>query len=168
MFEQLKNNIHSITDKIHQSASGVSDVYNDLKEIHSLFISIRDVIVSLFSFMGHETAVLLFFSFLFLLLINLLPFFFFDKKQRYYVSIGFGVILGVWLSYTFWSCLKYIAIMLIPVGLDFLLAWICRKTFVSTKKIFSFLVKTGKELLQNFFKSFFAFFRKKKNKDDAE
>ena len=116
-----------------------SSFYQDLQDIREGFISFRDFWRAVFSFLGFETAVLLIIAFLFLFLIDLIPFFFFDKRQRYYIGIGFGVFFGIWRSYAVLSCLKFVGIMLIPPVFEALLLLLCRQMFVFGKKAGLFL-----------------------------
>ena len=117
----------------------LSSLYQDLQDIRDGFVSLRDFLSAVFSFIGFETAVLLFVAFVFLFVVDLIPFFFFDKRQRYYIGIGFGVFWGVWRSYAVLSCLKFVGIMLIPPVAEALLALLCRKAFVLLKKAAIFL-----------------------------
>lgn len=95
MLEELHEKSQNFMESVHEKTQAVSDSFTslgeDLQDIRDIFVETRDTIGGIFGFMGKETALLLLFTFLFLFVVNLIPFFFFDKKTRYYVGMAFGV-----------------------------------------------------------------------------
>lgn len=139
MFKQLQEKSRAFIDSIQEKSQAFSDsvdsLNKDLKEIRDLFIQIKDIIASVFSFMGKETAILLFLTFLFLFIINLIPFFFFGKKTRYFIGIAFGIFCGVFFNYTAFAVLKYALIMLLPIALEYIIVTTVKAVWSALKKI---------------------------------
>ena len=154
MFEELKTGIQDAMAAVQEKYDGftdsVSKLNQDLLEIRDVFVSIKNIIVSVFSFVGQETAILLFFTFLFLFVINLIPFLFLRERLRYILGICFGVFLSIRFGYTVWSLMKYVLIMLSPVLLEYALVSFFKTTGKSlwsiTKKMLACLWKTLKTL----------------------
>ncbi len=125
MFEAFRDNMKQAMDTLQEKYHGFTDSVDkfnqDMLEIRDLFVSVKNVIAAIFSFIGQETAILLFCTFLFLFVVNLIPFLFFDKKLRYCIGVCFGVFLSFFFGYTAWSLAKYILIMFSPVILEYLL-----------------------------------------------
>lgn len=125
MFESVRNFFSQAADSVHEKYQGFADSVDrfnqDMIEIRDTFVSAKNVVSAVFSFIGQETAVLLFLTFLFLFVVNMIPFLFFDKKVRYYIGVGFGVFLSFAFHYAAWSLVKYVLIMFAPVILEYLL-----------------------------------------------
>ena len=87
MFDSVKN--------AYQSFSNSMDSFQrDMADIRDTFVGIKNVVGAIFNFMGQETAILLFCTFLFLFVVNLIPFLFIGKKARarvYGMGIGASV-----------------------------------------------------------------------------
>lgn len=164
MFEAFRDNMmkamDSLQEKYHGFTDSVDKFNQDMLEIRDLFVSVKNVIAAVFSFIGQETAVLLFCTFLFLFVINLIPFLFFDKKLRYCIGVGFGVFLAFFFDYTAWSLAKYILIMFSPVILEYLLV----KLFKITGKSFGLFVKKLFAVLKAGIQAVFQRFRGKTKK----
>ena len=143
MFDGIKDGIYNaltaVQEKYDSLTDSVAKLNQDMLEIRDTFVSIKNVVVSIFSFIGQETAVLLFCTALFLFIFNLIPFLFFDKKARYYIGICFGSYLSITFGYTVWSLIKYILIMLSPLLLEYLLFLF----FKTAGKTLWFLIKKG-------------------------
>ena len=120
MFDSFKNAYQSFSNS-------VDGFQRDMADIRDTFVGIKNVIGAIFNFMGQETAILLFCTFLFLFVVNLIPFLFVGKKARYYIGIGFGLYLGHFFHYTLFSSFKFILIMLLPVFMEWGLAWVFSK-----------------------------------------
>ena len=169
MFESLHDNMKQAVEALQEKYNGFTDSIDkfnqDLLEIRDLFVSIKNIVFAVFSFIGQETAILLFCTVLFLFIINLIPFFFLDKKIRYYIGIGFGVFLSFFFDYTSWSLAKYVLIMFSPVLVEYLLIKlfkiIGKSCGLIVKKIFVFL----KTLLQKIIKKIF---ERTKKEDETE
>lgn len=108
-------------------SASVGNVQQDLLEIRDFFVSIKNIVVGIFGFMGQQTAVLVFCTLLFLFVLNLIPFLFFDKKIRYYTGIGFGLFLAFFFQYTALAAAKFVFIMLLPVCFEYMIAFLFRK-----------------------------------------
>ena len=84
MFEAFRDNMMQAMDTLQEKYHGFTDSVDkfnqDMLEIRDLFVSVKNVIAAVFSFIGQETAILLFCTFLFLFLVYLIPFLFFDKN----------------------------------------------------------------------------------------
>ena len=113
MFDSFKNAYQSFSNS-------VDGFQRDMADIRDTFVGIKNVIGAIFNFMGQET-------FLFLFVVNLIPFLFVGKKARYYIGIGFGLYLGHFFHYTLFSSFKFILIMLLPVFMEWGLAWVFSK-----------------------------------------
>ncbi|MGN1080041.1 MAG: hypothetical protein ACI4TE_07720 [Alphaproteobacteria bacterium] len=159
MFESFHDNMKQAVDTLQEKYHGFTDSVDkfnqDMLEIRDLFVSVKNMITAVFSFIGQETAVLLFCTFLFLFVINLVPFLFFDKKLRYCIGVGFGVFLAFFFDYTAWSLAKYILIMFSPVILEYLLVKLFKITGKSfglfVKKLFAILKVGGRAVFQKIF-----------------
>lgn len=140
MFDELIESFHAKTKAVSDS---IDSLNQDISDIRDIFVETRDTIGGIFGFIGQETALLLLFTLVFLFVINLIPFFFFDKKTRYYVGIAFGVFLGVYFDYAYPAIGKFIIIMMIPLGIEFILVLAFRgaKKIAggTVKKVFSFV-----------------------------
>lgn len=125
MFESVRNFFTRAVDSVQEKYQGFSDSVDrfnqDMIEIRDTFVSAKNVVSAVFSFIGQETTILLFLTFLFLFVFNMIPFLFFDKKVRYYIGVGFGVFLSFSFHYALWSLVKYVLIMFAPVILEYLL-----------------------------------------------
>lgn len=132
MFEELRQKtmdfFSGIQEKTDALTTSVQEAHTDLTQLLDIFVSIKNLIASLIGFMGKETLILFFCTLIFLFILNLIPFFFFEKKSRYYTGIGFGVVLGMWLSYSFVGVSKYVLIMLLPVFAERAIVFISKKT----------------------------------------
>ena len=135
MLEELHEKSQNFMESVHEKTQAVSDSFTslgeDLQDIRDIFVETRDTIGGIFGFMGKETALLLLFTFLFLFVVNLIPFFFFDKKTRYYVGMAFGVFLGFYFDYAYFAIGKFVFIMLIPVAFEYLMV----STFKGAKSL---------------------------------
>lgn len=159
MFENLRDHMNHAVETLQEKYNGFTDSVDkfnqDLLEIRDLFISIKNIIFAVFSFIGQETAILLFCTVLFLFVINLIPFFFLDKKIRYYMGVFFGVFLSFFFGYTSWSLAKYIVIMFSPVIIEYLLVKFFKLTGQSIgvliKKFFAFVKTFFQRLLKKLF-----------------
>lgn len=160
MFEAIQNGIRRAAEAVQAKYDGFTDsvdkLNKDIIEIRDMFVSIKDVIVSIFSFIGQETAILLFCTFLFLFVVNLIPFLFLGKKTRYFIGIGFGVYLSFSFGYAIWSLIKYILVMLSPMLLEYLLVLFFKTTgkslWILIKKATGKLCKTLAALWKRVFK----------------
>ncbi len=158
MFEKFRDNVMLAVDTLQEKYHGFTDSVDkfnqDMMEIRDLFVSVKNVISAVFSFIGQETAILLFCTFLFLFVINLIPFLFFDKRLRYCIGVCFGVFLSFFFGYTAWSLAKYILIMFSPVIIEFLLVKLFKVTGKSLggllKKILVYLKKGCCTVFQKF------------------
>lgn len=170
MFEKLQDNVRNAVDTIQEKYQGLSDSVDkfnqDMLEIRDLFVSIKNMVSSVFSFIGQETAILLFCSFLFLFVINMIPFLFFDKKTRYFIGLCFGVFLSFFFGYTAWSLAKYLMIMLFPILLEFLLVKIFHLTWKSVSGIIKKIIIFFKEVFIKAWKKCFS--GSKKENDDKK
>lgn len=132
MFDSVKN--------AYQSFSNSMDSFQrDMADIRDTFVGIKNVVGAIFNFMGQETAILLFCTFLFLFVVNLIPFLFIGKKARYYIGIAFGLYLGHFFNYTLFSSFKFILIMLLPVFMEWGLALVFAKLWKLILKGLAFL-----------------------------
>ena len=165
MFEVFQDSIRRTAEAFQEKYDSFSDsmekLNNDLMEIRDLFITIKNIIFSVFSFIGQETTVLLFCTMMFLFVFNLIPFLFLGKKARYFIGIGFGVYLSVTFGYTARTLLKYVLIMLSPMILEYLLALF----FKTTGRSLWFLVKKGARAVWRFFRTMCRKIWKKLKKD---
>ena len=144
MFEAFQESIRRAAEAVQAKYDGFADsvdkLNKDVLEIRDMFVSAKNIVVSIFSFLGQETTVLLFCTFLFLFVINLIPFLFLSKKTRYFIGVGFGTYLSISFGYTIWSLIKYIFIMFSPILLEYLLVMFFRKT---GKYLWSLMKKTA-------------------------
>ena len=125
MFEAFQNGIRRAAELIQAKYDGFTDsvdkLNKDILEIRDMFVSVKNIVSAVFSFLGQETTVLLFCTFLFLFVANLIPFLFLSKKTRYFIGICFGIYLSISFKYAIWSLVKYIAVMFAPMLLEYLL-----------------------------------------------
>ena len=132
MFEAFQEGIRRAAEAVQAKydgfANSVDKLNKDMLEIRDMFVSIKNIVAAIFSFLGQETAILLFCTFLFLFIVNLIPFLFLSKKTRYFIGIGFGTYLSISFKYTLWSLTKYIFVMFSPLLLEYLLVLFFRKT----------------------------------------
>lgn len=132
MFETIQDGWRKVAEgfqeKYNSLTSSVDKLNQDVSEIRDTFVSVKNIVVSVFSFLGQETAVLLFCTFLFLFVINIIPFFFLSKKIRYCIGVCFGVYLSFSFGYAYWSLAKYVLIMFMPMIAEYLLLLFFRKT----------------------------------------
>ena len=160
MFEELKNSIQEAMAAVQAKYDGfteaMSKLNQDLMEIRDLFVSVKNIVFSVFSFLGQETTILLFCTFLFLFVVNLIPFLFIGERLRYICGICFGVFLSIRFEYTAWALIKYILIMLSPVLLEYLLVLFFKTTgkslWLVMKKMLSGLWKSLKTTVQRLWK----------------
>lgn len=129
MFEAFQNSIRYISESVEK-------LNQDMTEIRDTFVTVKNVVCSIFSFLGQETSILLFCTLLFLFVFNLIPFFFLSKKIRYFIGVGFGVYLSFSFGYTLWSLMKYLFIMFFPMLLEYVLVWLFKKSGQSVWHIF--------------------------------
>lgn len=150
MFEKLQDNVRNAVDTIQEKYQGLTDSVDkfnqDMMEIRDLFVSIKNMVLSVFSFIGQETAILLFCTFLFLFIANMIPFLFFDKKARYFIGLCFGVFLSFFFGYTAWALAKYLMIMLFPILLEFLLVKLFHLTWKSVRGVIKKIIGFFKEI----------------------
>lgn len=148
MFESFRDNMKQALDTLQEKYYGFTDSVDrfnqDMLEIRDLFVSVKNIVAAVFSFIGQETAILLFCTFLFLFVFNLIPFLFFDKRLRYYIGVCFGVFLSFFFGYTAWSLVKYVLIMFSPVIVEYLLV----KLFETAGKSLMVIVKKLLALLK--------------------
>lgn len=170
MFEGLKDSIQgamtAVQEKYDGFAESMAKLNQDLVEIRDLFVSVKDIVSSVFSFIGQETAILLFCTFLFLFILNLIPFLFLGERLRYIIGICFGAFLSIRFEYTAWSLIKYVLIMLSPVLLEYILVWLFKTTgkslWTGVKKMLGGLWKSVKGLASHLKK------KAKKEKEDEK
>ncbi len=159
MFEAFRDNMKQAMDTLQEKYQGFTDSVDrfnqDLLEIRDIFVSIKNIIGAIFSFIGQETAVLLFCTFLFLFIFNLIPFLFFDKKLRYFIGVGFGIFLSFFFEYTAWSTAKYILIMFSPMILEYLLVELFKVTGKSLKALLDKFFALLKRGIQGLFQKIF-------------
>lgn len=122
MFDSIKNAYQSFSNS-------VDSFQQDMADIRDTFVGIKNIIGAIFNFMGQETAVLLFCTFLFLFVVNLIPFLFIGKKARYGIGVAFGLYLGHFFHYALFSSFKFVLIMLLPVFAERGLAWVFSKVW---------------------------------------
>lgn len=132
MFEAVQDALRKVAEgfqeKYNNLANSVDKLNKDVTEIRDTFVSIKNIIGSVFSFIGQETAILLFCTFLFLFVVNMIPFFFLSKRIRYCIGVCFGVYLSFSFGYAYWSLAKYVLIMFMPMIVEYLLILFCKKT----------------------------------------
>ena len=132
MFEAFQENIRQAAQTVQETYEGFTDsvgkLNKDILEIRDTFVAVKDVVFSIFSFLGQETTVLLFCTLLFLFVINLIPFLFLGKRVRYGIGICFGIYLSFSFGYTVWSLVKYILVMLSPMLIEYLLVLFFKTT----------------------------------------
>lgn len=170
MFEAFRDNMIQAMDTLQEKYHGFTDSVDkfnqDMLEIRDLFVSVKNVISAVFSFIGQETAVLLFCTFLFLFVVNLIPFLFFDKKLRYCIGVCFGVFLSFFFDYTAWSLAKYILIMFSPMILEYLLVKLFKVAGKSLGLFFKKLLTILKSGVRTVFQKVFG--KAKKKADDEK
>ena len=88
MFDSFKNAYQSFSNS-------VDGFQRDMADIRDTFVGIKNVIGAIFNFMGQETAILLFCTFLFLFVVNLIPFLFVGKKRVITSVSDSGCIWGI-------------------------------------------------------------------------
>ncbi len=169
MLEELHEKSQNFMESVHEKTQAVSDSFTslgeDLQDIRDIFVETRDTIGGIFGFMGKETALLLLFTFLFLFVVNLIPFFFFDKKTRYYVGMAFGVFLGFYFDYAYFAIGKFVFIMLIPVAFEYLMV----STFKGAKSLIVGTFKRAGSLAWSLVKfPFKALFAKREHKRESD
>ena len=132
--------------------ASVQSARQNLSELLDVFATLKNVFVAAVSFMGRETVVLLLCTALFLFVLNLVPFLFFGKKFRYGAGIVFGVLAGMRLSYSVISVFKFVLIMLAPVGLEFGIVFLFKKSMAffaaSLKKAMRFVLSSVSRFLR--------------------
>ena len=158
MFEAFRDNMIQAMDTLQEKYHGFTDSVDkfnqDMLEIRDLFVSVKNVIAAVFSFIGQETAVLLFCTFLF-----------FDKKLRYCIGVCFGVFLSFFFDYTAWSLAKYILIMFSPMILEYLLVKLLKVAGKSLSLFFKKLLTVLKSGVRTVFHKVF---EKAKKADDEK
>ncbi len=149
MFDKMRDWGGQMVAAVQQKYDGFVDSVDrfnrDLLEIRNLFVGIKNIVFAVCSFIGQQTAVLLFCTFAFLFVVNLIPFLFLDKKVRYGLGVCFGVWLGASFGYTLWATTKYALIMLSPVIVEYLIARLFR--------LFGGALKSGLEKLWELLKN---------------
>ena len=155
MFSTLRDKITAAFEILQKKYDGFTDSVDkfnqDLLEIRDLFVSIKNIVLAIFHFVGQETTILLFCTFFFLFVLNLIPFLFFNKKIRYYIGIISGVFLSFFFDYTAWSLVKYVLIMLSPIIAEYLVV----KLFKAAGKSFLFILNSIMIGIRNYIASFF-------------
>ena len=125
MFEAFQNSVRHAVEAVQEKYDGFTETVDklnqDILEIRDVFVGIKNIVSYIFSFMGQETTILLFCTFLFLFVVNLIPFLFVSKKVRYFIGMFFGAYLSFLFDYTIWSLVKYILIMTFPLFAEYLL-----------------------------------------------
>ncbi|MBR1945046.1 MAG: hypothetical protein IJ846_01970 [Alphaproteobacteria bacterium] len=170
MFEAFQDSIRQTAQTIQEKYDGFADSVNklnqDILEIRDMFVAIKNIVFSIFSFLGQETTVLLFCTFLFLFVINLIPFLFLGKRTRYGIGIGFGVYLSFSFKYAIWSLIKYILVMLFPILVEYLLILFLKTT---GKSLWSVMKKGGSGIWNALSGLFRRLLKKtKKNEEDEK
>ena len=165
-YESIRRAAEAVQTKYDGFTNSVDKLNKDILEIRDMFVSIKNIVSAIFSFLGQETTILLFCTFLFLFIANLIPFLFLSKKTRYFIGIGFGTYLSISFKYTIWSLTKYIFVMFSPLLLEYLLVMFFRKTgkylWVFVKKTAIGIGKILKMLWQKLMK------KKKKDEEDEK
>lgn len=169
MFDELQEKSKDFISSVQEKTQAVSDSFSslnqDIQDIRDIFVETKDTIGGIFGFMGKETALLLLFTFLFLFVVNLIPFFFFDKRTRYYVGIAFGVFLGAYFDYAYFAIGKFVFVMLIPVAFEYLLV----STFKGTKSLIVGVIKRAGSFVWGLIKlPFQTIFLKEKKEEKHE
>ncbi|MCQ2915068.1 MAG: hypothetical protein MJ247_07750 [Alphaproteobacteria bacterium] len=121
MFESIKQLYAGTTQSVTELKENVS-------ELVDFFNSVKGAVMYLFELLGQETTLLLFFTFVLLLVLNMIPFLFLSKKRKYYFGILFGIFIGYKINYSILSITKYVIIMIAPLFVDYLVAYIFKKT----------------------------------------
>ena len=122
--------METITAPFQRLSEKLDALQNNLNEIYSIFQTVKNIVFAIFAFLGQETAVLLFCTVLFVIVLNLIPFLFFGKKARYYAGTGFGVWLAFKFDYSLYSTAKFLLVMFSPVLLEIGLVFLLKKTGV--------------------------------------
>ncbi|MBR1778782.1 MAG: hypothetical protein IJ752_09415 [Alphaproteobacteria bacterium] len=170
MFEAFQDGIRRAAEAIQEKYDGFTDsmdkLNKDILEIRDLFVSIKNIVFSIFSFLGQETTVLLFCTLLFLFVVNLIPFLFLSKKVRYFIGMCFGIYLSVSFGYTVWSLVKYVLIMLLPMFLEYLLVLFFKTTGKSLWAVIKKGLSAGGKILQTLWRRLLK--KMKKEKEDEK
>lgn len=160
MFDSLKESMKEAVDSIQEGyqnfTASMDGLQKDLVQLRDIFVSVRDSVINVFSFLGQQTSILLLCTFLFLFVLNLIPFLFFDKKIRYFIGIGFGAFLAVYFNYTFWATTKYLLIMLSPMIIEYMLVKGFRFVWRFLKFVFEKTAFFLKEVTHKIFRKLFA------------
>lgn len=167
MLEELKNSIQDALAAVQEKYDGftesVSKLNQDLSELRDMFVSVKNVVSSVFSFVGQETSILLLCTFLFLFVVNMIPFLFIGERLRYYAGVCFGIFLSIRFEYAAWSLIKYVLIMFSPVLLEYLLALFFR----TAGKSLWIVTKKSMALFWRALKAFFRRLREKTKKENG-
>ena len=168
MFEAFQDSIRQTAQAIQEKYDGFTDSMNklneDILEIRDMFVTVKNIVFSIFSFLGQETTVLLFCTFLFLFIINLIPFLFVGKKMRYGIGMCFGVYLSFSFGYTAWSLIKYVLVMLSPILTEYLVVLFLKTIGKSMWKV----VKKGGSGIWNAVSGLFRRLIKKPKKNEED
>lgn len=139
MLDDLQEKISTFFDGIQQkadaAAAGIQSAQDGMNELLDIFISLKSFVVSVFSFLGRETSILLLCTALVLFVLNLVPFLFIGKKFRYCTGMAAGVYLGWYFSYSFAGILKYVLIMLLPLAIERLFVFCFGKSASLAKRL---------------------------------
>lgn len=139
MLDDLQEKISTFFDGIQQkadaAAAGIQSAQDGMNELLDIFISLKSFVVSVFSFLGRETSILLLCTALVLFVLNLVPFLFIGKKFRYCAGMAAGVYLGWYFSYSFAGILKYVLIMLLPLAIERLFVFCFGKSASLAKRL---------------------------------
>ena len=166
MLEELKNSFQNALTAVQEKLDGFTEAFSklnqDLLELRDMFVTVKNVVSAVFSFVGQETSILLLCTFLFLFVINMIPFLFVGERLRYYAGVCFGVFLSIRFEYAAWSLIKYVLIMFSPVLLEYLLALF----FKTTGKSLWILTKKSMALFWRSIKAFFRRLREKTKKEN--
>lgn len=139
MFDELREEItaffNGVQQKADAAAAGIQSAQDAMGELLDAFVSLKTFAVSIASFLGRETSILLLCTALFLFVLNLIPFLFFGKKFRYYAGMAFGVFLGWRFAYSFAGVFKYVLIMLLPPAVERLFVFCFGKSASAVKRL---------------------------------
>lgn len=168
MFEKFQDSVRHAVEAVQEKYDGFTEsvdrLNQDILEIRDVFVGVKNIVSYIFSFMGQETTILLFCTFLFLFVFNLIPFLFVSKKVRYFIGMFFGVYLSFFFDYTIWSLVKYVLIMMFPLFAEYLLALF----FKTTGKSLWFAVKKFLNGIKNLLLALWRRIWKKAKKEEED
>lgn len=135
--------MESLIAPFQRLSEKMDSLQRELNEVYGVFVFIKNIVAAIFGFLGQETSILLFCTFLFILVLNLFPFLFFGKNARYYAGTAFGTWLGIKLGYGFLATGKFLLVMFSPILLELGIGFIVKKAgsllLRAVKKLWSFL-----------------------------